>query len=104
MKEEFKLVSLSHDGPGRDLSFLSPKRADEIRAFHKSFPMYAPTPLSHLENTAKILGLGDIHVKDESYRFGLNAFMTDVLQQRCPPEPFRQQDLQESDLKCRVFR
>ena len=34
MKEEFKLVSLSHDGPGRDLSFLSPKRADEIRAFH----------------------------------------------------------------------
>ena len=74
MKEEFKLVSLSHETPGRDLSFLSPKRADEIRTFHKSFPMYAPTPLAHLKNTAKILGLGDIHVKDESYRFGLNAF------------------------------
>ena len=74
MKEEFKLVTLSHDGPGRDLDFLNPRRADEIRAFHKSFPMYAPTPLAHLKNTAEILGLGDIHVKDESYRFGLNAF------------------------------
>ena len=74
MKEEFKLVSLNHAGPGRDLSFLSPQRAAEIRSFHKSFPMYAPTPLAHLKNTADILGLGDVHVKDESFRFGINAF------------------------------
>ena len=74
MKDEFKLVTLSHDGPGRDLSFLSPRRADEIRSFHKSFPMYAPTPLAHLKKTASILGLGDVYVKDESFRFGLNAF------------------------------
>ena len=27
-----------------------------------------------MRNTAKELGLGNIYVKDESYRFGLNAF------------------------------
>ena len=74
MKEEFKLVSLTHDGTGCDLSFLSESSAQAIRSFHKSFPMYAPTPLAHLPETAKLLGLGDLFVKDESYRFGLNAF------------------------------
>ena len=74
MKEEFKLVSLSHDSPGCDLSFLSKDSAQAIRAFHQSFPMYTPTPLARLSETAKLLGLGDVYVKDESYRFGLNAF------------------------------
>ena len=74
MKEDFKLVSLSHKVPGCDLDFLSPERARAIRDFHRSFPMYAPTPLAHLPETAKYLGLGDLYVKDESYRFGLNAF------------------------------
>ena len=74
MKEEFKLVSLERSGGGCDLEFLSLARARAIREFHRSFPMYAPTPLAHLKETAKILGLGDIYVKDESYRFGLNAF------------------------------
>ena len=36
--------------------------------------MYAPTPLAQLPATAKALGLGAVYVKDESYRFGLNAF------------------------------
>ena len=36
--------------------------------------MYQPTPLAELPETAKALGLGAIYVKDESYRFGLNAF------------------------------
>jgi len=74
MKEDFKLASLSHNGPGCDLDFLSPERAHAIRNFHKSFPMYAPTPLAALPETAKALGLGSVYVKDESYRFGLNAF------------------------------
>ena len=74
MKEEFKLVSLKHDAPGCDLDFLSSNRALAIRSFHQSFPMYAPTPLARLPETAKLLGLGNVYVKDESYRFGLNAF------------------------------
>lgn len=75
MKEEFKLVTREHSsGNGCDLSFLNRETAEKIRNFHKSFPMYHPTPLAHLPETAKALGLGDVYVKDESYRFGLNAF------------------------------
>ena len=50
---------------------------DEIRkarAFHESFPQYSVTPLAKLDHMAARLGLGEVYVKDESYRFGLNAF------------------------------
>ena len=41
--------------------------------FIKAFQCIGPRP-RHLPETARCLGLGDIYVKDESYRFGLNAF------------------------------
>lgn len=48
--------------------------AGKAIAFHKSFPEYAVTPLANLKNLAAYLGVKSIYVKDESYRFGLNAF------------------------------
>lgn len=42
--------------------------------FHKTLQEYKPTPLIHLPNLAKKYNVGNIYVKDESYRFGLNAF------------------------------
>lgn len=42
--------------------------------FHQSFPEYSCTPLVDLKNLATSLGVKSVHVKDESYRFGLNAF------------------------------
>ena len=54
--------------------FLGEKAADEVRGFHKSFPMYEQTPLQVMDGLAKATGLGKIFVKDESYRFDLNAF------------------------------
>ena len=48
--------------------------AKKVRAFHQSFPDYAPTPLRELSQLASRLGLKDFYVKDESFRFGLNAF------------------------------
>ena len=75
MKESFKMVTRKHEnGSGCDLKLFSQESAHKIREFHKSFPVYAPTPLAHLEETAKCLGLKDVYVKDESWRFGLNAF------------------------------
>ena len=75
MKESFKMVTRKHEkNSGCDLKLFSKESADKIREFHKSFPVYAPTPLAHLEETAKCLGLKDVYVKDESWRFGLNAF------------------------------
>lgn len=75
MKEDFKMISRPRTAnPDCDLQFLNQETAEKIRAFHKSFPMYQPTPLAALPQTAQELGLGAVYVKDESYRFGLNAF------------------------------
>lgn len=42
--------------------------------FHQTIPGYEITPLANLQHMADHLGLGRVYVKDESYRFGLNAF------------------------------
>lgn len=46
----------------------------DIESFHRSLPGYAPTPLVALPGLASSLGLGELWVKDEAHRFGLNAF------------------------------
>lgn len=53
---------------------MSSDEIEKVRKFHKSFPQYTQTPLASLKNLAKENGLGGIYIKDESYRFGLNAF------------------------------
>lgn len=45
-----------------------------IMRFHASLAEYRPTPLHSLPVLARELGVGGIIVKDESQRFGLNAF------------------------------
>lgn len=42
--------------------------------FHKSLPEYSATPLISLPNLSSKYGVGSIYTKDESKRFGLNAF------------------------------
>lgn len=54
--------------------FISDKVIGNVRDFHKSFSEYSVTPLHKLDNLAKYLGVNNIFLKDESYRFGLNAF------------------------------
>jgi diaminopropionate ammonia-lyase len=46
----------------------------EIIKFHASLPGYKPTEIKSLPHLAESLGLKNIHVKDESGRFGVNAF------------------------------
>lgn len=48
--------------------------AKKARKFHSSFPNYDTTPLLELNNLAEFFGVDKIFVKDESKRFGLNAF------------------------------
>lgn len=43
-------------------------------SFHLSLSLYKPTPLVHLPNLARKYKVGNIFIKDESFRFGLNAF------------------------------
>jgi diaminopropionate ammonia-lyase len=56
------------------MNIMSPEKVTKAASFHRSFPEYTQTPLAELDNMAKFLGLKNIYVKDESFRFGLNAF------------------------------
>ena len=58
----------------KNLSIMDAKEVEKVRVFHKSFPQYSETPLANLKEMAKFLGLEKVCIKDESYRFGLNAF------------------------------
>ncbi len=58
----------------RWLSVMSVENVKKALAFHKGFPQYSVTPLADLKEMASYLGLSSVCVKDESYRFGLNAF------------------------------
>lgn len=63
--------------PKTDDAQLKVMALDEVkkaRAFHESFPQYSVTPLVKLDKMAERMGLGEVYIKDESYRFGLNAF------------------------------
>lgn len=56
------------------LDFLNEEVAKKTLKFHSSFEQYTETPLVYLKELSKYIGLKDFFVKDESYRFGLNAF------------------------------
>ncbi|WP_240377116.1 diaminopropionate ammonia-lyase [Bacillus piscicola] len=57
-----------------ELAFFSPENINEVLTFQQSHPLYTNTPLYSLKNLAAYLQVADIKVKDESQRFGLNAF------------------------------
>lgn len=73
-KIKWKVNTLPHNKEEIDLEFLSEKEIRKARDFHSSFPQYKETPLVALDKLSEYLGLGGIYIKDESYRFGLNAF------------------------------
>jgi len=54
--------------------FLSEEEVKGVRKFHATIDGYEITPLVSLECLAEKLGVSKIYVKDESKRFGLNAF------------------------------
>lgn len=64
-KAEFKKISVK---------FMDRNMAKKVRNFHKSFPEYEVTPLHSLKKLSRKLNVGNIWIKDESYRFGLGAF------------------------------
>ena len=59
---------------GVPLTFLSRETAEKARTYHRSFAPYTPTPLVALPGLARVFGVDQVFVKDESCRFGLNAF------------------------------
>ena len=68
--------TLNHIPKTEDLAIrnMSVEEMQQAGNFHRSFPQYSVTPLTRLSGLAEYLGLKRLYVKDESYRFGLNAF------------------------------
>ena len=75
MREKIKWA-INHMPPSddRQLEVMSLRNVAKASFFHNSIPQYSVTPMANLSGMAKYLGLGGLYVKDESYRFGLNAF------------------------------
>ena len=53
---------------------VSAKNVENVHLFHEGLEGYAPTPLVSLPALAEKTGVAEFLVKDESKRFGLNAF------------------------------
>ena len=57
-----------------DVPVIRPERRAAARAAIAGFEGYRPTPLHRLTGLARVLGVGDLWLKDESGRFGLGSF------------------------------
>ncbi|MGO5072558.1 diaminopropionate ammonia-lyase [Clostridium sporogenes] len=73
-KIKWKNNTMKGETDKASVEFLGEEEIKKARNFHQSFPQFTKTPLVDLSNLAKHLGIAGIYVKDESYRFGLNAF------------------------------
>ncbi len=72
---EVKIIPYSSDkGASEWDQAFSVGEAKRALEFHRGFAEYEPTPLRSLSGLAARLGLSGFYVKDESRRFGLNAF------------------------------
>jgi len=67
-------VSRKRDVDKASTELFSSSIGNSVRKFHQSFPDYEPTPLARLAHLADMLQVANIWIKDESYRFSLNAF------------------------------
>lgn len=72
-RSAMQIISNEHFAP-RCSPLFSRESAREARAFHRTLSGYQPTPLHSLPAFAAALGVENVLVKDESKRFGLNAF------------------------------
>ena len=68
------LRALAQSPKGTVPAFLQAPATQGAWRFHHALEDYGPTPLVRLNGLAEELGLGGVFVKDESLRFGLNAF------------------------------
>lgn len=73
-KIKWKMNTMKPSDKEASISYLTKEEVSKARRFHESIDGYEKTPLVKLDNLAKHIGIKGLYVKDESYRFGLNAF------------------------------
>lgn len=69
-----RIIPIAHINLQKVLRKFGPNEAKKARQFHRTLAGYRPTPLIQLGGLAKKAGVAELFVKDESKRFGLNAF------------------------------
>jgi len=76
MREPIKWVcnEMPKTDCSKNLSLMMSAETEKALGFHRSFPQYSRTPLVSLSNLAELFGIKGIYIKDESFRFDLNAF------------------------------
>lgn len=72
--QDYKILVRDIDKDQSKLEFINEEIVNKVQKFHQSFDEYEETPLVELKDLAKLLGVKNIFIKDESFRFGLNAF------------------------------
>ncbi|WP_155592640.1 diaminopropionate ammonia-lyase [Lysinibacillus cavernae] len=56
------------------LPYFTLEQVEKVGQFQRTYKQFEKTPLQHLNSLASFIGVEKILVKDESYRYGLNAF------------------------------
>lgn len=77
MNRKLRMVQNHFDraaDPSECVEILSEENVKRARRFVATFPEYEVTPLRRLQKLAGRIGVGEIYLKDESPRFGLNSF------------------------------
>ncbi|MDR2864873.1 MAG: diaminopropionate ammonia-lyase [Spirochaetaceae bacterium] len=76
MKEPIKWIknTMPKTDCVESMALMTPSQMRKAHNFHKSFPQYNETPLVRLDKLAFRFGIKGLYLKDESYRFNLNAF------------------------------
>lgn len=92
---------------GETSPLFSREQAQQARHFHQKIAGYKPTPLYALNELAALFGVRKILVKDESQRFGLNAFKMlggsyAIARLLCEKYQLNIDDLSLEDLKTRI--
>jgi len=73
MKDSIQIYA-NHPAGGRLPEIFSENNYRKVRSFHESLDVYRPTPLAAMDCAAEQMCIKGMYVKDESKRFGLNAF------------------------------
>lgn len=92
---------------GEISALFSRQQAQQARHFHQKIGGYQPTPLYALDELAALFGVDKILVKDESQRFGLNAFKMlggsyAIARLLCEKYGLAIEELSLNDLKTRI--
>ncbi|MGL5701296.1 MAG: diaminopropionate ammonia-lyase [Kluyvera sp.] len=92
---------------GETSPLFSRQQAQQARHLHQKIAGYKPTPLYALNDLAALFGVHKILVKDESQRFGLNAFKMlggsyAIAQLLCEKYQLNIDELSLDDLKSRI--